>query len=151
MHRLTTCLLATLALALSVPTLAASSDYWRWTGADGTVHYGESPPPGVKAERIHVSTGTAAAATDNTNNGSGSDNANSGNGRASSDNKVKLSSKELAEAKKTCEQAKGNLSVLQNSSLVRTTGPDGKQHILSPEEKAQQIQTAKEVIKQYCK
>ncbi len=39
---------------------AASADTWRWKDAEGQVHFGDRPPPGVQAERMNVQTGPSA-------------------------------------------------------------------------------------------
>lgn len=147
-------LLAIVAIALSSCALAGPADYWRWTGSDGTVHYGETPPPGIKAERIHVSTGTSesgpdASAQDSNGTSTGPDQtASAGKGAAGAATK---SSAKPADNKKVCEQAKANLAVLQNSTLVSQTDANGKQHVLSEDQKTSQIKLAHDIIKQYCK
>jgi len=39
---------------------AALADTWRWQDAEGQVHFGDRPPPGVQAERMNVQTGPSA-------------------------------------------------------------------------------------------
>lgn len=35
----------------------ASAEAWRWKDDSGQVHFGDKPPPGVAAERVHVQSG----------------------------------------------------------------------------------------------
>ncbi|WP_237251681.1 DUF4124 domain-containing protein [Thioalkalivibrio nitratireducens] len=35
-------------------SLAVASDVYRWTGPDGTPHFGDRPPTGADSERIEV-------------------------------------------------------------------------------------------------
>lgn len=48
------CVLAALSAA------AAAADTWRWEDEAGQVHYGDTPPPGVKAERIRLPSSPSA-------------------------------------------------------------------------------------------
>lgn len=43
-----------LLLPLLLLTFAASADIYRWTDADGNTVFGDNPPEGVDAQRIHV-------------------------------------------------------------------------------------------------
>jgi glutaredoxin len=43
-----------LLLALLALPLAASADIYRWTDAQGKVHYSDSPPPEVKAQQLKI-------------------------------------------------------------------------------------------------
>jgi hypothetical protein len=45
--------------AASLAALPASAALYKWTDANGGVVYGDTPPPGVKAERITVTTSPA--------------------------------------------------------------------------------------------
>lgn len=44
--------------------VAAAAETWRWTDATGQTHFGDSPPPGVDAERIEVRTQGAPLSDD---------------------------------------------------------------------------------------
>lgn len=151
MHSRKVRLLAIAAIALSSCALAGSADYWRWTGADGSVHYGETPPPGVKAERIHVSTGTSESGpASNQQDNKTASNSNHASDAGKNGANGGAQGISPAEAKKVCERARNNLSILQSHPLIRETGDDGKVHILSDKEKTSQIELANKLIKQYC-
>ena len=49
--------------ALSLISTLVQADTWRWQDAEGQVHFGDRPPPGVTAERIDVQT-TPSTLTD---------------------------------------------------------------------------------------
>ena len=51
-----------LALAVLSATTAAQAEFYKWTDADGQVHYSETPPPDQQAEEIQVNTKTATPA-----------------------------------------------------------------------------------------
>ncbi len=52
-------LLAIAALGFSA---AHAADVYRWTDAQGVTHYADTPPEGLKYERVNVRGGTTAAA-----------------------------------------------------------------------------------------
>ncbi len=58
----TVLLLLGAAFALVVLT-AGAAEAWRWRGGDGSVHFGDRPPPGVAAERLQLRASPAAAAS----------------------------------------------------------------------------------------
>ncbi len=51
-----TCFAVCLLLCFSFAGAALADDIYRWTDADGRVHYGSRPPPGVAAESKSITT-----------------------------------------------------------------------------------------------
>ncbi len=51
-----------LAAALVLPACpAGAAEAWRWRDADGSVHFGDRPPPGIAAERLQLRASPADA------------------------------------------------------------------------------------------
>lgn len=123
-------------LALLLPALAAAADVYRWTDAQGTVHYSDQPHPGASA--VTVDPGAAAAP--------------SGGGRNAGEADAAPSKAERADAIRVeqCEKANERLAKLQNAATVTTTGPDGEKRELSADERVQAIARAESDVAGLC-
>ena len=51
-----------IAIILALTTTTVSAAMFKWTDADGSTQYGQNPPAGVPAERVHVSPQPASQA-----------------------------------------------------------------------------------------
>ncbi|MCE5232215.1 MAG: DUF4124 domain-containing protein [Mizugakiibacter sp.] len=43
---------------LAFAAVTAGGDYYKWTDANGTVHYAQQPPPGQRSQRVSVDAGS---------------------------------------------------------------------------------------------
>lgn len=142
-------------LLLGVTTvlmLTLSSGIWadgavyRWEGKDGVVHYGATPPKGVKAKLIKAnarssSNGTPTA-TDSSANASASESAEAP--------KAKLSPEMAAKKTSMCQKEKDRLSALRQNGRIRMEQADGSTKYLSVEEIAGEIAVSEQVIQDIC-
>ncbi len=139
MHRL----LIAVALLLLAPL--ATAEVYKWTDANGTVHYSEAPPAqGTKFSKV-TTTGTVEPLS---------------KPAAESDTEDANTSNEPAPAPKTvadtpenrkalCESLKSNLATLHGSGPVLME-KDGKQSALDAAQRKQQIDTAQAQYDEYC-
>ncbi len=134
-----------LALGLAPTLWASSQTTFRWLDENGRVTYGDHPPTGVEAEKIRISTGTSSSGK---NVDASPTDAKPGNKDVHASTAVKVSP---AEAKNLCEQARNNLEVLENHALIRQTDENGDVRVLEESEKKEQIKTAKQISRDYCK
>jgi hypothetical protein len=142
-----------LALGLAPSLWAASQVTYKWLDSNGQVTYGDHPPMGVKAEEIRISTGTSSS-----RNTSAPDESMAGDTKETSSPDDKASPSPALrqgptaeEARALCEQARTNLEVLQNNALIRQTDEKGEVTILNDAQKQEQINTAKSIVKDFCK
>lgn len=131
-------LIAALGVALlCLSQLALSSkDFYKWEDEDGVTHYSAHPSKDhasskVRATNIKGSETSSAAATED------------------SAKPATQATEELPKDPQRCAQAKKNLKTLQEKSRVRIKEGDDYRY-LAPEEVAEQIKTAQQIIKEEC-
>lgn len=133
-------LLAALLLLL-VPVLASAQVY-KWTDANGTTHFSQTPPPkGVKYKSIH----TAAEADQPLGT--------SAPGKDDSEAKAKAdqgSDARAAQLKRFCAQLQSNITLLQSNQSLQRMGSDGKTTPVDDKVRAQQLKQQQMRYNAYC-
>ncbi len=133
-----------LLLVLCLFALPAAAGMYKWTDAQGTVHYSQFPPAGVKAQEIRVQAPPPA------------DEPAPAAARAASARPAKAparppESPELARQRaENCKTARYNLAILQRNAHVRIKEADGSYRVLTPEERARRIDDLQGQIDQFC-
>jgi hypothetical protein len=133
MYRQIICLL--IAASLTGAALADSPIY-KWVDKDGHVHY-STVPHSADAKPIDV-VNTAQGMAPATGTVAGS---------AAADNEIPAISPNDSAA---CKQAKQKLSQYMSAEVLFTSLPDGKQKQLTPEEKANVVQRARNDVTVAC-
>ncbi len=151
-------LLAVLA-ALAFSAGAAAQAY-KWVDKDGKVRYGDTPPPGVKATPLKPPPGPSSAP--------------SAPPSAKKDAKGKpltpeqafqkrqqerqeaeqKSAQERAEAEKkrqNCEMAQANVRQLESGQRMTTTNAAGERVFIDDDQRAQQLERARQTASEWCK
>lgn len=145
----------------------AANDYWVWVDKNGVTNYsqqspknhaathilqsgpygypqtqedarrpGMAPPPAPAADSKPAPAKPKAAAPVDPN-------------KLIVAKKAKLMRQAASIKRKNCEQAQSNMKQLQRPRL-RVTDPDGKTHVLSPQEKQTQLDRTQAAIKHNC-
>ncbi len=131
-----------LLLVLCLSALPAAAGMYKWTDAQGTVHYSQFPPAGVKAQEIRVQAPPPAAEP--------------APARADSAGPAKApprppESPELARQRaENCKTARYNLVILQRNPHVRIKEADGGYRVLTPGERQRRIDDLQSQIDQFC-
>lgn len=133
-------LLLTLLAAASVQ----AAEVYKWTDANGVVHFSDSPPPAdAKAEKVHVGGGVITTDQQPSNSETGE------NGSATPAPAPKQTAQAPASVEDTpenraklCAQAKANVELLASKYPVTAPAADGTQQSL--DEKARQTRLAQE-------
>ena len=138
--------LISVSLLTSHAALAAKSGYYRWTDAEGEVHFSQKPPVGKAYEFIESQTGKRSAATESTNDSAMPPPESEQD--LSPDAKMEvLPPKDPA----ICQQAKSNMQSLNAAGArIRATGKNGEVRYLTPEEIEVQKLRAQDAIKVHC-
>lgn len=126
-------LIASILLAL----VASAGDVYRWVDADGRVHFADSPPPGIPAEKLGiVSLPTDPAAVDlaETTRQVRENQAEADAIVAS--NAAKEAAAKAEQKAEQCAAAKSRYAAVQNSRKFSTVGADGKETWVSGGEAA---------------
>jgi len=141
MNRLVTLLV--LACATAGALAADKQQVYKWTDANGVVHFSDAPPPDAKnAELLHLVGGTSAA----------SDSAAADDKTKPSDDKSKPASPtdSTDTQAKECERAKNNLVLLQSNIPVNEITPDGKEKPLDAKDRQARVADVNARIARLC-
>lgn len=142
--------------ALSVPAVLASQIY-KWRDAQGQVHYSESPPAGVPAEKLNVettsghsqppaSTPAAKPAPPPAKPGNQAD-----NGKGKTESAAQSSSPDPQQLQQQCRNARQNLQVLKNGpSNRRFREPSGKVVLYTQEQLQEKIAASEQFLERNC-
>lgn len=123
------CFLALALVALPLAALGEEQRVYRWTDADGVVHYSQLEPEHLKAEardiRTHQPEAPAAQAA---------------------------AAKPKTAAEQSCDQARANSKLLAaNQSVGFDRDGDGQPEPMSTEEREAAIQLSDQQVRVYCK
>ena len=138
-------------LFILISSLAYAGSIHKWIDEDGNTHYGDAPPASVTTQKLRVDTvpsnpgkalprlGTSDSASAGGRTGTGS----SSTGKPSS--KVPED-----QAKVACEQAQGDLKIIESSSRIRLKNADGTSRYMTTEEIQARQENAEKDVKEFC-
>jgi len=133
--------------AASVPA-ADKQQVYKWTDANGVVHFSDAPPPNdtKNVESLHLAGGTttAAAAADRPNDAAAASSAAASAAPAAAPANA-------TDDATLCKQSRANLELLQGKTPVGIAGADGKAQVLDDKAREIQIASAKRAISRFCK
>lgn len=142
------CVILLLALGIALP--AAAAEVYRWTDAQGQVHFGATPPRGVSAERVDLRVSRPASGGDRAAAGS-APSAGGSAGDGTPDEPVSPQ-RDVAFERQQCEAARNNLEVLRNGGTNRRfRDADGNVVRYTEEELAREIARLEEIASRYCR
>lgn len=145
---------------LAMPALG---DVYKWTDAEGKVHYSDQPPPPNVKQPVTVkprspaaptaapeAAGTPAAAPKSFEEQDAEFNRRRVEA-AEREAAEKKAAKEAAEKKKNCEQAKAQLARMQSGARITRYNEKGETVYLGDAEIAQETARAKQAADSWCK
>jgi hypothetical protein len=136
---------------LALTNTAAGAAMYKWTDADGSTQYGQYPPAGVQAERVHVSSQPASQPQPAPSPQQRLKELEQQQEKQTEKEAEATAEKQKAETiKKNCEIAKNNLAGLQMGGHRLTRLSDGSYTRLSEEERLSRIAEAEKHIEEYC-
>lgn len=122
--------LVALVLLQAAPSHAA--ELYRWTDAQGTVHYTDKPPRGVEAEKLNKGrTPTLSAPT-------------------TTPAEPAVVSEEQKRREDRCRLERERLNTLLNSREIRMKDQDGGLRVLSAEEVQHEIELSNSAVGRFC-
>lgn len=139
-----------LAMGLTAATaFAAQSQVYKWTDAQGVVHYSDAPPPIAQAnvQQVRISGSDRPRAIESD---AAADAADAKPADASPE-KVAQAAPPANSHDKDCATARSNLELLQSKFQVSVTGSDGKAMALDDKARQAQIADMNAQIATYCK
>jgi hypothetical protein len=143
--------LKTMALILAMaPAMVNAVAVYKWTDADGVIHFGDRQPTGTQAEQISVKSGqsssvnTSPSAQQQLNELEQRQKAASEESRADD-----AAAARQAQRQTNCNAARQNLEIISNNARIRIS-ENGEQRFLTPDEISQQKQKYEDMVKQNC-
>ncbi|MGD2052759.1 MAG: DUF4124 domain-containing protein [Gammaproteobacteria bacterium] len=132
---------------------APAEKIYKWTDAEGNVHYGSEKPADAPAEKMKVDTGltganTGAEALDKL--------------KQQADDEAQRIKEEgipeqppvpalpMKEVKRRCAAARKNLATIQSRGQLRERDEQGNTRFVGEEERQRRIKQAKTQIREYC-
>ncbi len=141
-----------LGLSLTAATvLAAQSQVYKWTDAQGVVHYSDAPPPTTQAnvQQVRVSGGDRPHAVDG--DATADVPASKPADATPPDSTAAQAAPPETPHDKDCANARSNLELLQSKFQVSVTGSDGKAVALDDKSRQAQIADMNAQIATFCK
>ena len=142
-------------LILACLWTVASAQVYSWRDADGKMHYSDKPPPGVDAKKLRsgAQSGAGTPSSGATRSLAEQDlefrkrQADAEKARA----KAEQETKDAAENKRNCEQAKLELSALESGQRMSRLNEKGESIPLDDDMRAQEIDKARKSVQSWCK
>ena len=130
--------------AIFLMSLAASAqaEAYRWTDANGVVHFSQLPPPGKQATAVNdqpIETLSGAAAPPP---------AAAAGAPAPADTRPAAAPAKASP--QACREAQKNLAVLQSGRRIKEVLPNGATHWLTPAERDSRLKQTRDFIQQHC-
>jgi len=126
---------------------------YKWTDAEGNIHYGSEKPADAEAEKMKVDTSTTGVDT-------GAEALDDLKQQVDDEaEKIKeegipeqppVPSLPMKEVKKRCQAAKQDLATIQSRGQLRERDASGEVRYVSDEEKQRRIKAAKQQVREYC-
>jgi hypothetical protein len=141
-----------IALVLLLVAPLATAQVYKWTDAQGTTHYSETPPPvGTKYHQVEVNTGSDAPADAPSSGSSASTSSDSSSPNSSNNNNASQPVADTPENRaKFCASLKTNIGTLQGGGPVVMQGNGGQQQLLNADQRKQQLDASQLQYQQYC-
>jgi hypothetical protein len=158
-------LLAMIAGAWLVSAPADAQTY-KWTDADGKIHYSDQPPPANAKEQTTVKPRRSSAPATSASPSSSDKGATAAKPKTYVEQEAEFKKRqvetaereaadkkktaEAAEKKQNCEQARAQLKSLQSGGRITRTNAQGEREYLNDGEIAQEIERGKKSVDSWC-
>jgi hypothetical protein len=139
-------------ILISSSTVLAGKIY-KWTDAQGNVHYGSEKPADADAEKMKVNTSTTGVET-------GAEALDNLKQQADDEaERIKeqgipeqppVPSLPMKEVKRRCQAARQDLATIQSRGQMRERDEKGEVRYVSEEEKQKRIKAARQQVREYC-
>jgi len=159
--------IALMLFALAVATTAAAQAY-KWVDKDGKVRYGDTPPPGVKAQPLRTPKGPPpppAPSADAKKDPASKDGAAKKDEkpltpeqafqkrqkeRADAEQKAEKERAEADAKRQNCESARSQVATIQSGQRMTTTNAAGERSFMDDEQRERALQQAQKAVADWC-
>lgn len=150
--RTTNALAGALATACLLAAGGAAAQAYKWTDAQGKVHFSDTPPPDRKAATVSIKpqmpADPAAVARQRDWKAQLEE---SGTRRLEAQNQQAAEERNRKNAESRCLAARRNVDTYQREGLVYRTGKDGQREYLEDKERATLLARAQERVESDCR
>ena len=145
----------------------SGAETYKWTDAEGKVHYSDQPPPANVKEPVTISPRKTSAPKTSASPAAGEKGAKEAKPKTYVEQeaefrkrKVEAAEREAAEKKKTeeaaekkqnCDLARAQLKNLQSGGRIARTNAQGEREYLNDAQMAQELERAKKTAEGWCK
>ena len=164
-HHLISGLLLAMIMGTGLVAPPVAAETYKWTDAEGKVHYSDQPPPANAKEQGTVKSikpSTPAAASAPTEKGAPAaktptyveqeaDFKKRQVEAAEREAAEKKKAAEVAEKRRNCEQARASLKNLQLGGRIASANAQGERDYLSDAQLAQEMERTKKSVDDWCK
>lgn len=149
--KLRTIIAGMLGIALAASTLTVLAETYRWTDANGVVHFSQFPPTGQNATTVNDA--PIGTVSDGSSNASAESSTPSNDGQSASptEQTSTKAAPNAAGTKEACAAARSNLAALQSGERIKEKMPDGSTHWLTTAEQAARLKQTNDFLQQHCK
>lgn len=138
---------------------AAAAQQYKWVDQNGKTQYGDTPPPGVKAQRLKAPTGPAPAPSAAAKNDKGAKTEKPVSPEAAfrkrqeeaqkENEKQAQADQEAAAKRENCARAQESLRTLETGRVTRTDSK-GERYYLDDQQIAAEQARARQIVQQAC-
>ena len=143
-------------IMLALLALPAGADIYKWTDAQGKVHYGDQPPSNIPPEPFTPRISKAAEARAMEARRQSADEA-ARKRIEEAKTREALAGEQAAKAEETrrrteaCQRARGNLELLQRAHMrLRTVDAHGNTRLLDAADRQVEIERAQKLMRENC-
>ncbi len=152
--KITRHIVALLALALAAATPLYAAEIYRWTDAEGNVHYGDRPTGDPSEERMHITYKRTDGSSIQARSQSRADSHQSirdGLEERAEERKTKEEQRaEAAERQKKCVEYRGRLETMVTARRLYREDENGERVYLDDKQIDEARQRAEELVAEYC-
>ncbi|MDZ7737239.1 MAG: DUF4124 domain-containing protein [Gammaproteobacteria bacterium] len=139
-----------LMLLLCLLPFAAAGEIYKWVDEDGTVHYGQSPPPDQQAETVKPPPSVDTEGAQKSLQEQREKLREMDEQRAERKKTAAEAEQEAAAMKERCEAAKRVLEQLRTQNRLQVTNEGGERTYMTPEQREEREKKAREMMEKNC-
>lgn len=138
-------------MLLCLLPLTAAGGIYKWVDEDGTVHYGQSPPPDQQAETVKPPPPVDTEGAQKELQEQREKLRKMDEQRAERKKTAAEEEKEAAASKERCEAAKKVLEQMRTQNRLQVTNEQGERSYLTPEQMAEREKKAQQMVEKNCR
>lgn len=143
-------------LLLALLAAPAGAEIYKWTDAQGEIHYGDQPPSSTTPKPFHLQTSEAAEVRAAEARRQAADQAarkrlEQGKAREAASKQLAANEEEARRKAENCQRARANLEMLQRANLRLTTvDSQGQTRVLDAAARQAEMERASQAIAENC-